>query len=354
MLAAMTTTQPIEIMRPGRHVASNGVTVEFTEADLRRTAAAYAPEKHEAPLVIGHPKENGPAYGWVRRLLANGSLEAEPRQVNPEFAEAVNSGAFKKISTSFYSPSAPANPAPGVWYVRHVGFFGAKPVAVKGMRDAHIGLSEGEAGVHDFDFDDNEEGVITVEFSEFSEPDTERSMSDKDDKGQADFAEREAALAQREAELAKQKAAIEKEKQAIEQQAAEFAEREAKARRAEIDELVERLQSEGRLLPAHASAMAEFMAGLDDQAVIEFAEEGKVTSKPGQQWFREWLGTLPVQVDFNERSAPSEAESGPVVDFAAPPHAEVDKARMEIHRKALAYQQKHDVDYVTAVQAVGG
>ena len=65
----------VPIFRPGRHISAAGASLEFTEADLAATVAAYNPELHEAPIVVGHPKDNGPAYGWVTGLaVADGEL----------------------------------------------------------------------------------------------------------------------------------------------------------------------------------------------------------------------------------------------------------------------------------------
>lgn len=41
---------PIHIFRPGRHTAMQGQSLDFSEADLAATAAAYNPALHEAPL----------------------------------------------------------------------------------------------------------------------------------------------------------------------------------------------------------------------------------------------------------------------------------------------------------------
>src|SRR4051812_33078434 len=105
----------LEIFRAGKHIASNGASFTFTEADLKATAAAYDPAKHEAPMVVGHPKGDGPAYGWTKALSFSETLLAIPDQVDPAFAEMVAAGRFKKISASFYAPDAPQNPVPGVF-----------------------------------------------------------------------------------------------------------------------------------------------------------------------------------------------------------------------------------------------
>lgn len=143
----------LEIFRSGKRTAMSGETLDFTEEAIAASAAAYDPSIHEAPLVVGHPTHDAPAYGWVAALESeHGSLRAEPTQIDATFQEWVNQGRYKKISASFYSPSSPQNPAPGVYYLRHVGFLGAMPPSVKGMRA--------------IEFADGEEGIITVEFAD--------------------------------------------------------------------------------------------------------------------------------------------------------------------------------------------
>ena len=139
----------LHIFRAGRHVDMAGQQIDFTEADLAATCAAYDPAKHEAPLTIGHPRHDLPAYGWVAGLSATANgIDAQPAQVDPAFAEMHAAGRFKKISASFYTPESPNNPVPGCYYLRHVGFLGAQPPAIKGLRPAEF--AEDEAGVITF------------------------------------------------------------------------------------------------------------------------------------------------------------------------------------------------------------
>ena len=124
----------IEIFRGGTHTDMHGTTLAFGESEIAGIAAAYDPALSEAPIVIGHPRTDAPAYGWVKSLSARGDrLYAEPDQVDAAFAELVESGRYKKVSACFYRPAAPANPKPGAYYLRHVGFLGAQPPAVKGL-----------------------------------------------------------------------------------------------------------------------------------------------------------------------------------------------------------------------------
>lgn len=132
-------TKPLHIFRAGRHTAMSGQSVAFSEVDVAGIARAYDPALHEAPIVVGHPKADAPAYGWVKSLRAEGAeLFAEPDQVEPAFAEMVRAGRFKRISASFYPPNAAANPVPGTYYLKHVGFLGAQPPAVKGLKPAEF------------------------------------------------------------------------------------------------------------------------------------------------------------------------------------------------------------------------
>lgn len=136
----------LHIFRAGTHTDINGRQVTLTAADLAASAAAYDPAKHEAPIVIGHPTLDAPAYGWVNSLAASGGdLNAEPIQVPTAFAEIFNAGAYKKISSSFYPPEAAGNPVPGVWYLKHVGVLGATAPAIKGLRQASFAAGDNSA-----------------------------------------------------------------------------------------------------------------------------------------------------------------------------------------------------------------
>ena len=62
----------IPIFRSGRHTAMNGSGFDFSESDIALTVQTYNPVSNPAPLVLGHPENNQPAYGVVSRLAARG------------------------------------------------------------------------------------------------------------------------------------------------------------------------------------------------------------------------------------------------------------------------------------------
>ena len=145
--------QEIEIFKAGNHVASDGRAREFSVAVVAAMAAVYSPARHEAPLTLGHPADNLPAYGWAKSLRAtdDGRLMMLAGDVTPEFSEAVKAGRYKKRSASFYPPGAPNNPAPGNWYLRHVAWLGAQVPAVRGLADVNF-EGAGDSDYPCFDF----------------------------------------------------------------------------------------------------------------------------------------------------------------------------------------------------------
>lgn len=131
-----------EIFKTGKHTSANGVTKDFTVDDCQKIVDNYNSNitNHEAPIVIGHPKDNDPAYGWIEELkLVGEKILAKPKQVVKEFAEAVEQGLFKKRSVSLYPDLT----------LRHVGFLGAVPPAIKGLADIKFN-DEKEAEQYDF------------------------------------------------------------------------------------------------------------------------------------------------------------------------------------------------------------
>jgi hypothetical protein len=138
----------IQVFKVGKHTSANGITRDYTADELRQCAADYNEALHAAPFVVGHPKDTAPSYGWPDKFVfdeSTGVLGVVPKQVDADFAEMVNAKRFPKVSMSFYLPESPANPKPGTLYPRHVGFLGAQPPAVKGLKEASF--TEDEEGV---------------------------------------------------------------------------------------------------------------------------------------------------------------------------------------------------------------
>lgn len=356
------TTKPIPIFRAGRQTAADGTVLEFSAADLQAAVAAYDPALHEAPLCVGHPKDNLPAYGWVRGLeFADGELAALPDQVDPAFAEMVNAGRFKKRSASFYLPDSPTNPKPGSLYLRHVAFLGAQPPAVKGLRD--VSFADAEEGVVEFgDWQDRSiaslfrrlrEWVISTSGLERADqvlPNweiqsiEEAAMTPEPQPAQSTALYTEGAAVHPTAEeLAAREAAINKDRAAIDAREAAIAKKEAAARLAEFGEFADGLVKEGRLLPKDKAALVAVMGTLPEATVVEFGEGDKAVNKPALQVLRDFLAALPKQVEFGELGAPKG-------ELPAPTNQEVaDRARAYVAKRQAA---GHHISYSEAVDQV--
>lgn len=118
--------QWLELFRSGDY----GDKGNFGDSDLDEMVRNFDPSFHEPPAVIGHPANDAPAYGWIAGLKRSGNkLMGKFRQVDPTFEEMVKSGRFKKRSISLYKTGKG-------WMLRHVGFLGAQPPEVKGLKNA--------------------------------------------------------------------------------------------------------------------------------------------------------------------------------------------------------------------------
>jgi len=371
----------LQIFRAGRHTDMHGKTIEFTDADIAACAAAYDPAKFEAPLVVGHPDINAPAYGWVKSLAHSDGepLEAEPHQVEASFAELVNAGRFKKISASFYLPDAPNNPVPGTWYLRHVGFLGAAAPAVKGLKSASFAADEAgvvefsdayalslvasmfrsirDAFIARFGLEDADRAIPAWQIDSiesaarsdespipapiYAAPAAKPAITGGDDDMST------ARIAELEAELAAEK------KRGNDLEAAGRTARFAAIAAADQTR-VEALVSAGRLLPAHRAGVVAFLAAMAavEAETVAFGETDAAKKSSMHDWLVAFLEAQPAKVELGER-APGDHRPVPAVDFVAPQGMPVDPERSELHARIVAYRAAHpDIDYMTAARAV--
>lgn len=334
----------IDIFKAGKRPDSSGVEINITTEMLQQAVAAYDPKFHEAPFVIGHPKDNHPAYGWAKSLRLEGDvLKAEPEQVDPAFAEMVNSGRFKKISASFYLPDNPNNPKKGSLYLRHIGFLGAMPPAVKGLRTP-IFNEEGDDGI--------------VEFSQdFLSPNQEDNLMDKDK-----VAELEAKLAQ--AEQAKAKAEAEKAQMAQEKAKAEQENAQLKTEKAAAEEaqaiaqleavktdnanFCEGLMNQGKLAPIAkeaALALLNYSAAMSAGRTVDFNEGENLHTLTKQ-----FLAAQPQVLRFGEEATQARvfSQDVDVVQYGEG----VSPQLIEADQKVRTYMKQHSVSYTTAFNAI--
>ena len=338
----------IEIFRAGRHTDDSGTVHNFSAADVAGMVAAYDPALREAPLTIGHPAHNLPAYGWVKGLEVNaaGNLAMHTHQVAPQFAEMVGNKAFKKRSASFYPPQHANNPKQGAWYLRHVAFLGAQPPAIAGLADFADNASVAVFA------DTNAEGAVS--FSEAS-PDLsatppvipitkptvttpEPTQMDKDLQAQLDAANAKQAATDAALAKATQDAAD------ATAQLAQFAESAKRDRTAGFVSFADSQIKAGKLLPKDKDAAVAVLGTLADAQPVSFAEGGATKTIPAADWLKALIENAKPLVSFSEQAAgnagTAQAGSGN------------GKTDAEIDVLAKAYQRQNKVSYAEALSVI--
>lgn len=382
-----TTPKPIEVFSPGRWTASNGETIAFSEADLRKAAEVYDPAKHEAPLVVGHPKINDPAFGWAERFeYKDGKLLAIPYQVDPAFAAQVNAGRYKRVSIRWFRPDAPNNPVPGAWYPEHIGFLGAAAPGVQGLKPAAFAADT--AGLVEFSAAFSVAGLSLadalrrlrdwligdrgLEVADQVLPNYLVSNVEMEAARELDAAPSPAYAARPTTEEPMTTPAHQPQLAATPPAPAPAAapgaddlakrEQQIAAREAELDRVaysafVDKLIGEGKALPAQKDFLVGFMASLPKSATVEFSQGDSKVVQSSLAAFQAYLAGQPQLVELGEVGKvpvdQDQADHAPA--FAAPPGFTVEREDADLFARAKAYQAKNPgTDIVSAYKAVGG
>ena len=112
----------IDVCRAGKWRDMQGREVALDETRLDRIVAAHA-TADPAPVVVGHPESDAPAYAWIDGLRRSGDrLQATLRDIAPPFREAVEAGRYAGRSIALQGDT-----------LRHLGFLGGRAPAVPGL-----------------------------------------------------------------------------------------------------------------------------------------------------------------------------------------------------------------------------
>lgn len=357
----------VAIFKAGKQTDSAGRAREWTVEELKEVVAGYDPEWHEAPVVVGHPEDDAPAYGWVEKLRVVGDvLMAKLKDLDPGFVELLKKRRYAHVSASFYGLKE------GGFYLRHLGFLGAAPPAVKGLAQAKFregeevmtyeydehriplvgrvlgrirdliiekyGLETADRVIYPYDLEELQRieepqapaytdqqpvGAPLAAPAEKEEDDMteeERKQVEEETRRKVEGEFNEKLTAQETAHTEKLKGK-EEDLQSKDEELEDL----RKSRRADdIKVFLEPLKKEGRVIPAMEEAgIISFMEHLEDhpplndkgqEVAVSFAES-KEKQSPAN-WFREFLKGLPVQVDFKERAAKDAEHQEPEGDTA--------------------------------------
>lgn len=306
--------QWIEIFKVGDHLDSCGNLQKINADFIDRVVANFNADAHEPPLVVGHPKENAPAFGWAKELRKNGdSLEAKFGDTDDEFERLVAERKYPKRSASFY-----LNPP----MLRHVGFLGAQPPALKGLRE--IQFNDGDRTAVEISFNFNEENLM----SEKNEPATEEKKTFTEwmkEMFGGGGQQQQPAPAASFSEADKKQLIAEAVKQAREEVTAEFSEKitaldttnkalredldsqSASGKRAEIISFVEAIPAANGKHFLKRAGVVEFLeacanadAANKGAEVVSFSEGDVEHKYTLLGWAKDLLSALPPMVSFGE------------------------------------------------------
>jgi hypothetical protein len=343
---------PIHFFRPGVHTAMSGQSIEFSAADLAAAAAAYDPAKWQAPIVVGHPAIDAPAYGWVEAVRDEaGQLYADAGQVEAQFADMVRAGRFKKVSAAWFMPEHPRNPTPGSYYLKHIGFLGAAAPAVSGLKPVEFAADAADVLIVSFagEYDDSVNAGLWRSLREwfigkFGLDEADKivpgySVATLEDAARQEIAEAPATnsvvpmpvyadpIQPKETQVTpEEKAAIEAQNAALASELAALKAEKAAADRlalhAENAAFADGLVRAGRLVPGIAPLI---VATLDHLAATEAPAFGEGdAAQPLPAALKAALSAAPVVVDFAERGAdrpgdaPAESMSREAFDSLTP------------------------------------
>lgn len=132
----------INIFRAGTHTSMRGRTLTYTPKLLEHTALMYDPERYPAPLCFGHPENNQPVFGWVKKLFARGAELFAEASFSDSLIDLGKKGLVNSVSAAFSIQGMRDEQTPVLLQLLHVGFLepGRRP-GVKGLRKVEFGQS---------------------------------------------------------------------------------------------------------------------------------------------------------------------------------------------------------------------
>lgn len=307
----------IEVARAGTFKDMNHREIVVDSAMLDELVTSYDEEKGGAPLVFGHPKDNGPAYGWVKSLRRQGNvLLAKIGDIPDTVRSLVASKTYRHVSISYWPRQHSSSPAPATHYLRHIGLLGASAPAIPGLAEIKFAGTDGDAVTIDFAIAPEDvapgtelRGVLDklldglrhyMSDEEIAAmlPEEDRTTIMGDAAQPVDAAAFSTAFASLNSVIGDGLSRVKK----LEEEATDLAaHRSSTANRKAVDQAV----SEGRIAPFMVPRVHEFMAALDDSAPVSFSSGGafeEETTTIAEQ-FRQFIKSQPPFLPLGNFSA---------------------------------------------------
>jgi hypothetical protein len=347
----------IEVFKAGTHTDSKGRACTFAEGDLDQMVSNLA--LGAAPAVLGHPKHNDPAYGWVKPEGAKrdgASLFVKFSDVNPDFAKGVDSGAYRNRSVSVVKDKDAG------WKLQHIGWLGAAAPAITGLQPLHYsadvdayefadqddfdvalalgdvadlmrgvrdkliadsGLEAADTAIPSWRIQSIQDTAARLKQSALAEPDDEGGAAQNPNFQQPTAQGGAMSFTQEDIDKAKAEAKAEAEKAAQAQFTAkdgEIAALKQKHRAEAIAAQVGDWTAKGVVTPAESSGLSEFMLAIEEGASGEFnftaADKSDVKKTPAQ-FFAEFMARrLPVVKLGGEKAGEAQGTAVDATDGA--------------------------------------
>jgi hypothetical protein len=319
-----------EIFKTGSHTSDKGVTKEYSLADLNFIASSYNPSEDEAPIVIGHPEEKDPAFGWVSSLSVSeeGKLlaEAPDDKLHPDFLSALKEGRYKKRSISL-TPEGK---------LRHIGFLGAAKPAVKGLAD--IQFSSPSSVVYEFEVDKEQVPEIQEKKTVTPEISDEKLSSITQEINHLKYSISAMQKNFSESELNSTKASIE-------HLNSQLNSLQAKISNNDFEAMLDSKVSEGTLTPAIKDKVLAMSNFFQSQNFSEDFSPSIFHSDLNNHLIA-LVNSFPKIIFYENFAEKPEEENLKDDSFLG---MEVDSESKQLHQKALALMRKDNITYLNAV-----
>lgn len=230
--------------------AQTGNSKVFNDSDLEEIKNNYNSQLHEnkdkAPLVIGHPSNDSPSFGWVDKIEKVGNwLVANIIDTSKEIIDKISDNQYKYVSASIRDNNT----------LKHIGLV---PVAqVKGTEILEFTDKENDK-CYIFDFNEFRGKEMEEKIKEL-----EKIIADKDklisdlEKKTSDFSE-----------------SIKKQNTEIDSMRKSISDIHQKAKQKDINDFCEKMLIEGKLTPAEKELELKTLTALS--YVNDFSEETSV------------------------------------------------------------------------------
>lgn len=297
-----------EVFKAGNHTDAHGQQREWSEQDLDLIVSKYNEQTdHEAPLVVGHPKTNNPAYGWVEKLKREGkTLLAKAKQVDDGFKNLVDTGRFKKVSIALY---------PDI-LLRHIGFLGAQPPSVKGLKAPEFSDQEYTELIYEFaqqeppvdPIDSIIKGLVDYARKNFGEEFAQAIMAEGNRLKVASQQQQQPPQMQQPPQGGMQQRPqaapmgqrFSEEDEEMKQLKAQVAALSAKNMEMEFNEYYGNVSREGILTPAQKPYVQGLFSILNDDKLKTFEFSETQTAMKGIDLLKGFISKLPKAVEFGE------------------------------------------------------